>query len=256
MRKQELKEAFSQLHASEELVQEVLSLEMENKKPVNGFKIAKRVAACAAVLAVLLTAMLWPGETGTSDGTRKPALGVQVYAADGLVELGSTGGTPVYAGEENTRPDLGLPDDRNVYVYNSSTGEWELLHKTAEDRPPQFTLIIWTHDYLEDYSPRLSVYRDGTLVDLTDKDSVNFNLSLAGFRDGRQGWDLTCSFEEVTTLEIIVEDENTGTLLLKQIVEVTPAIYKTENIPGEEDGVFKNEGYMLVIKEEYAIEVD
>ena len=53
-------EAFSAVHASGDLMKEVLSVEMDNKKTVNGWVLVRRVAACAAVLAILLTALLWP----------------------------------------------------------------------------------------------------------------------------------------------------------------------------------------------------
>ena len=60
MNKQELNEAFSQLRASDDLLQGVLDLEKERAPRPNAWKIVHRVAACAAVLAIVLTALLWP----------------------------------------------------------------------------------------------------------------------------------------------------------------------------------------------------
>ena len=82
MNKQELHEAFSTIHASEDLMKEVLSVEMENRKRVNGWVLARRAVACAAVLALLIGALLfWPGQTKTEDGEIIAAPGIlKVYA--------------------------------------------------------------------------------------------------------------------------------------------------------------------------------
>ena len=62
MNKQELCQAFSNIHASDALKAQVLSAEMENRKTENYRKLVRRVVACAAVLALMLTALLWPSE--------------------------------------------------------------------------------------------------------------------------------------------------------------------------------------------------
>lgn len=65
MNKQELKGAFSRIHASEELVKEVISVEHEQKTTWNVRRTLWRVAAVAAALAILVTALVfWP--TGSS----------------------------------------------------------------------------------------------------------------------------------------------------------------------------------------------
>lgn len=81
MHKQELHEALSQIHASGDLVKEVLSVDMENRKPASGWRIARRIAVCAAVLALLLTWLLWPG-TEESYVTGPGLLVVRAYALD------------------------------------------------------------------------------------------------------------------------------------------------------------------------------
>lgn len=60
MNKQEFNEAFSCVKASDDLIRGTLALNKEKK--MNYGKILRRAAACAAVLAVLLTALLWPSE--------------------------------------------------------------------------------------------------------------------------------------------------------------------------------------------------
>lgn len=100
MNKQELHEAFSTVHASEDLMKEVLSVEMETKKTVNGWVLARRAVACAAVLALLLTVFFWPGEVETEDGKIIAAPGIlRVYACD--LETVATENLEEYAWTEN-----------------------------------------------------------------------------------------------------------------------------------------------------------
>lgn len=101
MNKKELHAAFSAVHASEDLVKEVLSVEVENKKAVNGWVITRRAVACAAVLALLLTLLFWPGETKTEDGEIIEAPGIlKVYACD--LEMVATENLEEYEWTENT----------------------------------------------------------------------------------------------------------------------------------------------------------
>lgn len=72
MNKQELHEAFSNIHASDALKKQVLSAEMENKKSVNGWVLVRRAVACAAVLALLLTVFLLDNS--------EPYFSIHVYA--------------------------------------------------------------------------------------------------------------------------------------------------------------------------------
>ena len=63
MRKDQLQEAFSQLHASDELVMEVLDLKQVSKQNKPVWRIVARVAAMAAAVAIVVAAwLLWPEE--------------------------------------------------------------------------------------------------------------------------------------------------------------------------------------------------
>ena len=85
MNKQELQQAFSNVHASDALKEQVLSAETEPKKYVNGWALVRRAVACAAVLALLLTMFFWPTEVETEDGeiiTASGLLSVKAHAID------------------------------------------------------------------------------------------------------------------------------------------------------------------------------
>lgn len=231
-----------------------------------------RVAACAAVLAILIGAMLfWPGSpqvvenpTGGTQVVVRPLFGIQVYAAEGLRYVSEATDEPIFAGEpiedelieDNSNP-FGVPMDGRAYRYNTVTGEWEPLF--ANKRLPKFDLVIWVEEGWEELEADLVVYQNGKKVDLWDRESPNFRRFLAMNREGQTGWSLSCSFQEVVTLEILVESKKTGEILLKQVIKVTPAVFEKEEATVAPDGstvmqVFMNEGYMLEILDEYRIE--
>ena len=67
MNKQDLQGTFSKIQTPDELLEEVCSLLSEKKVRPNTWKIVSRVAACAAVLAIVLTALLWPADNGMNE---------------------------------------------------------------------------------------------------------------------------------------------------------------------------------------------
>lgn len=76
MHKREIKEAFSQLHASEELVREVMALKSEKKTVSRTWRIVARAAVCAAVVvAIVLTVALWPRGEGPGNQLDTPSTG-------------------------------------------------------------------------------------------------------------------------------------------------------------------------------------
>lgn len=83
MNKQDLQGTFSKIQTPDELLEEVCSLLSEKKVRPNTWKIVSRVAACAAVLAIMLTALLWPAKNGTDENTIISAPGIlKVYACE------------------------------------------------------------------------------------------------------------------------------------------------------------------------------
>ena len=77
MNKNELRDAFSKVQASDGLMQAVLLTEEKQKPRTNPWRTARRVAGCAAVLALLMGAMFfWPVEENYVTG---PGL-IKVYA--------------------------------------------------------------------------------------------------------------------------------------------------------------------------------
>lgn len=223
-----------------------------------------RVAACAAMLALLVTVVYFapgkpqvvPDSTGGTQVVQKPMFGIQVYAADGLMYISEAEDEPIFVGEEIVEEDiaLGIPLDGRAYVYNTVTGEWEPMF--VRERLPKFDLIIWVEEGWEELEAEMVVYQDGEKVDVWDRESKNFRYSLAMNREGQTGWHLSCSFQEVVTLEILVQSQKTGEILLKQVIKVTPAVYEKEEETVAPDGstvmqVVMNEGYMLEVLESY-----
>ena len=110
MYKREIKEAFSKLHASDQLVMEVLDMKQVTKRDRSIGRIVGRVAACAATVALVIgmVALMWPGEEKTGNQLEKPTSGMtaaptlptdvppetlpkMIYAESGILK--------VYAGE-------------------------------------------------------------------------------------------------------------------------------------------------------------
>ena len=235
-----------------------------NLVPVHRRSVWVRVAACAAVLAVLVIGVFFapvvsqkvPDGTGGSQIVQKPMFGIQVYAADGLMDIDKETNEPIFAGEtvEDDGTSLGMPMDGRLYRYNSITGEWEDVY--ARERLPKFDLIIWVGEEWEGQSPGLTVYHNGEKVDFTDKTSTNFQRGLATLRDGRTGWWISCSFEKVATLEIVVENQENGEVLLRYVIKATPAVFEKaeDTVPPDGSAITQlvvNEGYMLEVQEIY-----
>ena len=78
MYKREIKEAFSKLQASEQLMMEVLDMKQVTKQSRSIGRIVGRVAACAATVALVIgmVALMWPGEEKTGNQLEKPTSGM------------------------------------------------------------------------------------------------------------------------------------------------------------------------------------
>ena len=83
MYKREIKEAFSKLQASEQLMMEVLDMKQVTKRDRSIGRIVGRVAACAATVALVIgmVALMWPGEEKTGNQLEKPTSGMTAAPA-------------------------------------------------------------------------------------------------------------------------------------------------------------------------------
>lgn len=84
MNKRELQGAFSKIHASDELIKEVVAMKNEERKSITFGRVLWKVATCAVVLAIILSVMgLWPAQVDPETGEIIAVPGVmKVYAAE------------------------------------------------------------------------------------------------------------------------------------------------------------------------------
>ena len=227
-----------------------------------------RFAACAALVAVLIGVVYFapgqpqvvPDPTGGTQVVVKPMFGIRVMAAEGFSDMEAADEEPMFVGEENSAADdsFGVPTDNKLRMYNAKTGEWELVYKDEGEKLPQVTFQVYWDKYQEKYNPHLTIYVNGQKM-TGEKMKNTMMVGFLGYKDqGMVAWIITCTFEESALLEIVVEDKETGETLLKQAMQVTPAIYEKEVSVINPDGnsvteVFVNEGYLLEVKEEYRI---
>ena len=116
MYKREIKEAFSKLQASDQLVMEVLDMKQVTKQSRSIRRIVGRVAACAATVALVIgmVALMWPREERTGNQLEKPTSGMtatptlppetlpqKFFAAPGILKV--YGSSKVDATEEELK---------------------------------------------------------------------------------------------------------------------------------------------------------
>ena len=116
MYKREIKEAFSKLQASDQLVMEVLDMKQVTKQSRSIGRIVGRVAACAATVALVIgmVALMWPREERTGNQLEKPTSGMtatptlppetlpkKIYAESGILKV--YGSSKVDATEEELK---------------------------------------------------------------------------------------------------------------------------------------------------------
>lgn len=208
MNKNELRDAFSKVQASDGLVEAVLLTQDCQKPKATPWRMARRVAACAAVLALLMGAMLfWDGT-----GEKAPFISVIVYAD----------------GENGV--EIKLPDQNSAV--SNVTDENDLSHSSGplvEYDKTRFFFKILLNEYEKRYAG-YKVYQDGKEVKrLNTKElSVGTAFVFEESPDDRKGqytvstethvWGHT---EKKTEIEIHYLKEG-GDLLLKCIISVTP----------------------------------
>lgn len=228
---------------------------------------AVSVAAAAALLVGMLFVAEFPtvdpgqNSTGGSEGNSAPLLGIRVYAADGLIDLGEATEGTIFAGEEITdqNTDFGLFDYDEVKIFNSETGEWEPLIKEDTERMPKVGFEILWEGY-EDYKCGIKIYCNGERVDF-NKDRDSFFITWFGYPDrGMVGWLLDISLTEQSVIEFIMFDEDTDTVLKTLEVRITPTIYETEvenddALSASVAQIEKNEGYTIEVLSQYVMEL-
>lgn len=204
MYKQELKEAFSKLHASEDLMEEVLSLEKENRKSSNGRKMIWRVAACAAVL-VLLVAVAF--------GNSEPFFSVQVYASEtDYVKFDQKGDTIF----------IPAPDDSDDFSYRDDPSyRPELDSYITEEggkllNGPGFWLQLWLDDKTIDYD-QIIIFVDGQQLDQSYHNGFWGYIS----KEDAKGRFIAIAVEKTTYVNIVLYDAN-GKVLQEYGMEVKP----------------------------------
>lgn len=143
MNKQELNEAFSCVRASDDLIRETLTLDKEKK--TSPWKIVRRVAACAAVLALLIGALFfWPVEENYVTGPG--VLVVRAYETD----------TPTLSDENSSilKEGITVPmeyDDNPAYsVLSKSMGlpfRFSVQEDSYEDKVISFEIWLSGGDF-------------------------------------------------------------------------------------------------------------
>ena len=271
MKNETFKEAFSCVTASDDMVSKAMQIpeEAEVRPSFSGLRVARRVAAAAVSVAVLIGAMVLPGPpvtvtdpTGGTQVVHMPLFSVQVYANNEYVDLSSDSNETIYAGDENTNTnsEFGRLENKDPMIFNTTTGEWEKWDIYEKEKLPMFEVVIWYHKLPNKADVLLEIYQDGERVN-PGKENRNFKTTIVFAMDDMEGFGIWCCVEEQSTLEFVVKN-NAGDILLRHKVLVTPAIYETQmdsngnDVPNGEPWVSKNEGYMLEVLESYQIELN
>lgn len=194
MRKDQLQEAFSQLHASDELVMEVLDLKQVSKQNKPVWRIVARVAAMAAAVAIVVAAwLLWPEEetpgaqlgTPTEGTTVTPTMPTEVppetlpktyYAAPGILK--------VYAGDVKNMDAIQKEEQLLIEMEPSYKTAWSPIVNLL-CAGVRLTLVVDEESLLEhEITYDISV-NYGELCDTVD------NINAVPGHDGTQVWGKT-----------------------------------------------------------------
>ena len=275
MKNETFKEAFSSVTASDDMVNKAMQIPEENeiRPSFSGWQVARRVAAAAVIVAVLVGAMMLPGPpvtvtdpTGGTQVVHMPLFSVQVYAAGEYVDMPEENGDVIFAGQENTNPNstMGLINDGKPSFYNPETGEWELITKPPEYKLPLIDITVWYQDIWAKYDFDLNVYLDSQKVKSPFPENINIYLAAdKGGPNGskRYGTAIVGCFERSCVMDIEIVEEHTGKLLMRYSFRITPAIYEmldsNSAVSGDNSiSSTRNEGYMLEILDAYKIEIN
>lgn len=192
MDKKELSQAFSGLHAPDALVRQVLAPAKPQKRPVRVWQIARRVAVCATVLALLVILFV----TGTN-GDMEPYFSVYVYANEtDSVELSCKGSTFFVPAYDSSNAPSKKDDPSYRPEFDSSLG----AEGTTE---PVFYLSVYLNDETKDYDC-LTVFVDGQQLEPNVKEGfVGYK-----YKEGEIGRFVWLNVKKVTRLDIVFYDDN------------------------------------------------
>ena len=190
-----IKETFACVKASDDTVKAVLNIPAEQEAPrrFSHWQVVRRVAACAAMLALLIGAMVLPGK----DGEPAPFFTIHVYAN----ETGSNAGAH-FPGYDSAPPssqktmffvDVWLDTDLSIFMPNR-----------------------------ESERPTLRVLCNGEIVDAQDK-NIMIGL-LASTTSDDVGYSVAGRVDKPSMLEIILTAPD-NSILQKCFVLVMPALF-------------------------------
>ena len=198
MRKEEIQEAYSKLHASEELVKEVLMLE-EKKNLLSQMHLRRGRMLCGMICALLIAAC--------AVVLSLSSLGIPSYAeVAGDKELDVTFFVPEYEQPPRETQPWEKHLSSSLFADNSDSD--------ANDKP--VIEITWLKEDFPDYD-RVYVFLDGRLTEIDLEHYTRFMISDP---DGRKGEGVWITVKDKVRIDILLHNEDTASTVLHLAMEV------------------------------------
>lgn len=198
MRKEEIQEAYSKLHASEELVKEVLMLE-EKKTLLSQMHLRRGRMLCGMICALLIAAC--------AVVLSLSSLGIPSYAeVAGDKELDVTFFVPEYEQPPRETQPWEKHLSSSLFAENSDSDE--------NDKP--VIEITWLKEDFPDYD-RVFVFVNGRLMKVDLKNLTRFTIH---YTDGRKGEGVWITVEDKLRIDILLHDEDTVSTVMHLAMEV------------------------------------
>lgn len=199
MNKQELNAAFSCVKASDDLIREILAIEKEKK--IAPRKILRRVAACAAVLALFFGVLVFK--------IPFPLLNIPVYARTlNDKELNVSFFVPKYeAPSHEVKPEdkyliSSFNSDQNASLYSG----------------PTFSMSLHLNEKTTEYD-QLLIFLDGKVIKPSFDSCMWLYITNP---DGTKGRLFTVVVEKETRVDIILHDNETVSILQQISMLIAP----------------------------------
>lgn len=200
MNKNELREAFSKVQASDGLMQAVLLTEEKQKPRTNPWRTARRVAVCALLVVALLF--------GFFDYRSAPYFTIRVYASETDSVTLSPKDATIFV------PVLDMSQIKNDPSYRP---EFDSTLGSNWEAASIFLLSVYLNDETKDYE-QINVFVDGRLLGPNSTDGFVGYM----FKDGEIGRFIRLDVNKNTRLDIVFCDEN-GKELQHYGVRIEPA---------------------------------